>query len=435
MAGPSPLPVGASPTRAAETHPEDHPQAPAHAPVPVSTPAVHGHDEHDSLEGAGHAAHQGSAAAHAVREGAHLAREGSHAAQYLGKAKAAAQALAEAANASKFMRGAKEASQVAMGLSKSLEAMGEHLDPAQRQAAKTAHAAVANYGQLATEAKHLAAAQSRAHKALNAALRNGAPAERLAQLTDTLKTATTRANAVFAKLHQATGPYRQAAKTARQLEKSLQESARAANVAQRAIHAIAETKTGKALAAVVESPLLQRGAKTIAVVANSRAVHVVATAAGGFAAVAEGVSAAQKGETVTGGVVRGVGQTAASGALYLHPALVGNPVVAGAVITEAIFMDKPHLTGPVRVTVQVAGAVADGIAGGAPALDRALSNIDRDAKAGEYGAVIKGANYFGQALADDGVGGVWKTTRDYWTSVSPRQVGRDIKDVWNWLTE
>ena len=49
--------------------------------------------------------------------------------------------------------------------------------------------------------------------------------------------------------------------------------------------------------------------------------------------------------------------------------------------------------------------------------------------------MIKGANYFGQSLADDGIIDVVSDAVDYWSDVSPSQSWSDIKSVWSWLTE
>ncbi|MCK5689840.1 hypothetical protein KAI87_11250 [Myxococcota bacterium] len=215
--------------------------------------------------------------------------------------------------------------------------------------------------------------------------------------------------------------------TVRTLGKRLYDSGKTLGVADRAKVILANTKLGRKVLKAGLAAADSKVAKVVSKVGKSKSLKVVGGALISAAIVADGYEAYKKGTTIKGKSFRAVAQSGASAMLYTQPLLV--PVLAA----ESFIMDAPHMTGPIQSLVQTGGVAVDYVLGSEGEGYEALYELDADMKSGLYGGVIKGANYFGEALKDDGASAVIEHAIDYWSDVSPSEAWKDTKDVWNWL--
>ncbi len=407
--------------------------------MPAPVEAKQGHnaaptEEHDDhLEHVTHTTHQGKLGVHVAEEVGHTLHE---LRQTLAARQTAAALVEEGAAISRVLGSAAE----------DVSRVTHHETAELRKASEV----LERFHALQKKAQQAAGAQSAVARQVNKMLAAGTPVGDLARARDRLDAASRMASEVYKQVRQA-GPAAQAARLAvRSIAQAAKTRAASPTAVQRALRAVANTKTGAKAVELTHQAAQSRTAALVTALAHSKAVQVGANVLVVAAASLDAVKAYRPDATVLGNIVRVDGQLFASAVTYAPTAFVGarallplsqaSATAAGWVMlpilaTEALYWHKPHVTGTLQAAVQVAGVIADGVTGGIDAFDRSVGTLDAEMKNGTYGAVIKGANYFGQALSDKGVGHMVDDAVAYWSKVSPSQTWRDTKDIWTWLSE
>jgi len=369
---------------------------------------------HDAVEVLKHRVHQGKIGSHSVRDAAEGLRDAALEARELVAARAGVVTLAEkGGKITRLMAGVVEGA--------------EALSAAQAHRLLDASSTLEHAAQLNITAKAAAGRQGGLARHLEALCRRGGDAVRIKALRDELAEASRATTAAFRGVRDFEPTARQARATLRIITGELREAQQASGLVRRALQVIDSVRSGEQAAKLARLVAESRVGAAISVLADSKIVRVGGNVLVVAAAAIDAVTAGRSDATVGGNAFRVVGQGAASVVLYSQPELL--PVF----VAESFLMNGPHLTGMVAAAVQVGGVAVDYLAG-SEAGDRALGTLDAEMKSGKYGAVIKGANYFGQSLADEGLGAMLTETARYWSGVSPRQAWSDVKDIWGWLS-
>ncbi len=402
-----------------------------------ATPGTDAHDNatshavaHGTADAVAHAAHQTESSLHLAEKASHLIHEGAEAAAAERQLVGALRQTADAApHTMRDLARVVEPTGGQVSVRRLAAAVPAHHRPAYTEALKL----LAHYHQASNRATRLASEAGGVARQLQAAVAQGLPTEVVARRRTLLAHARGAVNDARARVQHLEPEAKVAREVLRKVHADVVEPARkklsgmgyavdylqrlkathasrVGRVAQQLVARVGESQAGRWLSTALRSKFVDFGGKALT-------------------AIAVGVDAwgsARKGATLEGNVSRASAQVGISSIMYTQaPAL---PIVA----VETFFMDRPHLTGPLRTVPQLLGVAADYHSGGQAAGDRALVALDAEMAAGRLGAPIRLAHLVGQSLVDKGAHAVWQDTVSYWSNVNIARAWKDAKDAWAW---